>query len=161
MHRQRESERVKRAIGRGTATGLNPLKDKEKGTSFQCNGQQTWYVFAMGKVFVSCQWKYETWLESFAPAVIWAGPIESMHHLFQWWTRKKVLGGNKKLKCASPEPCRTFPCNFRIPRCIVLYVLVCSDPLLVESLLQTDFPRMYFSSPSPPPEIFWELLSKP
>ena len=34
------------------------------------------------------------------------------------------------------------------------------DPLLVVSLLRTDFPGMYFSTLSPPLETFWELLSK-
>ena len=95
---RRAFERVERAIGRGTAMGLNPCKDKESGTSIHQNGQQTRYVFAMAQRFVSCQRKYETWLESSVLAFALAGPIEGPFS-FNGGQTRCFLAGTKVEMC--------------------------------------------------------------
>ena len=69
---------------------------------------------------------------------------------FNGGRERRFLAGAKSWIVPSPQQWRTFPCNFRIPWFTVLYVLVCSDPQLVESLLHMHFPRMYLSSLSHP-----------
>ena len=76
--------------------------------------------------------------------------VENRPHLFQWRTREKVLGENKKLKCAFCWAAADLFMWYSVTRSTVLYVWVRLHLPLVESPLQTDISGLCFSRPSCP-----------
>ena len=155
----------RRTTGRGTAMGLNCRKD-EKTPLLSIKTQQRADTTRSRRdnKFSShaCGNTKPGWTSSFSPSS-WRGQRHARRrpHLFQWRTREKVLGGTKSGCVLSAVQRQISSCEFRIKRCTVLCFRMWLQRLVVWSLLQTDFPGLYFSSPSPPTEAFCKLVSKP
>ena len=101
-------------------------------------------------VLVSCQWKYESLLQSFVLAVIWAASAIGWPrtHLFQWWTRE-----TKHWSMPSVEQEQIFPRDFHIIRCTLFYVLVCLDQLWSNLKCKLTYQRCSFRFPTYPPPL--------